>query len=134
MQGRGVVLPLDEDHHPQERQSQQQPLEDGDLAQGLPGVPVLPGQQRHQGQVETELRHHEQDASQPQGQHEFAVGGGAEPSQINEKHGLAGVPDPAGAEEIGELLENAGRRAAGLARARLPTGAIFVGSMVGRLG
>ena len=106
-QGRGVALPLHEDHDPQGGQDQQQPLEEGDLAQGLVRLPVLLGQEGHQGQVEAEFRHQQEDAAQPQGQHEFAVGGGAEPGQVDEKDGLQGVPDPAGAEQVGEFLEDA---------------------------
>ena len=94
---------------PSEGQDQQDPLEEGHLGQGGVRVPVLLAQEGHQGQVEAKFRHQQQDAPQTQGQHKLPVGGGTDPGQVDEENGLQGLPDPAGAEQVGKLLEDAGR-------------------------
>ena len=109
LEGQGVVLPLHEAQYPQERQDQQAPFEEGHLGQGGVRIPVLLGQEGHQGQVEAEFRHQQEDAAQTQGQHKLPVGGGADPGQVDEENGLQGLPDPTGAEQVGKLLEDAGR-------------------------
>ena len=94
---------------PSEGQEQQDSLEEGHLGQGGVWVPVLLAQEGHQGQVEAEFRHQHQNAPQTQGQHKLPVGGGTDPGQVDEENGLQGFPDPAGAEQVGKLLEDAGR-------------------------
>ena len=108
-EGPGVALPLHEAHYPHERQDQQDPLEEGHLGQGGVRIPVLVGQEGHQGQVEAEFRHQQQDAPQTHGQHKLPVGGGTDPGQIDEENRLQSLPDPTGAEQVGKLLEDAGR-------------------------
>ena len=109
LEGPGVALPLHEAQYPDERQDQQDAFEEGDLGQGGVGVPVLAGQEGHQGQVEAKFRHQQQDTSQTHGQHKLPVGGGADPGQIDEENRLQSLPDPTGAEQVGKLLEDAGR-------------------------
>ena len=62
LEGQGVVLPLHEAQYPHERQDQQDPFEEGHLGQGGVRVPVLLAQEGHQGQVEAEFRHQQEDA------------------------------------------------------------------------
>ena len=109
LEGLGVALPLHEAQHPDERQDQQDAFEEGYLGQGGVRVPVLLGQEGHQGQVEAKFRHQQQDTPQTHGQHKLPVGGGADPGQIDEENRLQGLPDPTGAEQVGKFPEDAGR-------------------------
>ena len=109
LEGQGVVLPLHEAQDPHEGQDQQARFEEGNLGQGGVRISVLLAQEGHQGQVEAEFRHQDEDAAQTDGQHKLPVGGGADPGQVDEENGLQGLPDPTGAEQVGKLLEDAGR-------------------------